>query len=170
MNNKIYFDIITDDIFNVYSKIKLFLLKTDNFTILNINSNITEDIYKLLNILYNNIIKIKNNEILLQGIRDKHYDVLKYIKYFLIKLSTKNSRSYHDKIFINILKTDKHMPLGITIVFEDFIKGITYFEDEMENKKKYQYIIEWQVVVIHQMILKKNIYNVIMIMHLKIYK
>jgi len=31
---------------------------------------------------------------------------------------------------------DKYIPLGITQVFEDFIKGITYFSNEIENKKK----------------------------------
>ena len=30
----------------------------------------------------------------------------------------------------------KHLPLGIIRVFEEFIKGITYFQKEEENKKK----------------------------------
>ena len=28
------------------------------------------------------------------------------------------------------------MPLGITITFENYIKGITYFSDEKENKNQ----------------------------------
>jgi len=137
MNNKINFEKIRDTIFNVYSKIKLLLLSTNNLTLQNSNSEkIIEDIYNLLNILNTNMTIIKNNDILLQGILDRYYGELKEIKIFLVRISSIKSRSFHNKIFIKILKTKKYMPLGITIVFEEFVKGITFFETEMENKKK----------------------------------
>ena len=90
-----------------------------------------------LNILYNELNKIKNNDILVQGIFDKYYMELRYLKDFLIKTKKSNLRSFHDKIFNNIFKIKtRQLPIGITKIFEKFIKGITYFENEKENKEK----------------------------------
>lgn len=54
----------------------------------------------------------------------------------LIGLKTSNGRSCADILFKNILHFDSHMLLGITITFENFVKGITYFSDEKENKNQ----------------------------------
>lgn len=42
-------------------------------------------------------------------------------------------RSFHDKIFTKILKIGKVVPLGITLLFEQFLKGITYFANQESN-------------------------------------
>ena len=89
-----------------------------------------------LNNLYKNLEKIKNNTILIHGFIDKYIDQLRKIKNFLLQRKDIRSRTIHDKIFTKILKMDKYISLGITQVFEDFVKGITYFSDELENKKK----------------------------------
>ena len=72
----------------------------------------------------------------MQGFIDNNYGEIKEVKLFLINRKTDKARSLHDEIFIKILKCNSYIPLGITHVFEDYIKGITYFSDELENKKK----------------------------------
>lgn len=129
------FNEITKNIFNLYSNIKSLLL-IENLNINNINEDNLKETYKLLNKLNQSLIPIENNEILLQGIKDRYYIQLREIKYFLKETKNIKGRSYHNKIFTKIFKMEKYIPLGITIVFEEFIKGITYFNDEMENKKK----------------------------------
>ena len=132
MNNNI--DILRNSFFNIYSEIKLILLQHS------VNENIDEnkfrEIYDKLDSFSKEINKIKDNHILLQGFIDNNYGQIKEIKYFLINRKTKRSRSLHDKIFTKILKLNSYIPLGITFVFEDFIKGITFFNNEMENIKK----------------------------------
>ncbi len=44
----------------------------------------------------------------------------------------KEYRSLHDKIFVNVLDI-KRMPQNATHIFEEFIKGISYFEDEISG-------------------------------------
>lgn len=113
----------------------------DKNQIYDILSNLKENsfenkFYLDINNLYKELNKIKNNNILKQGFIDKHIDELRKIKNFLLERKDKRSRSIHDKIFTDILKMDKYIPLGITQVFEDFVKGITYFSNEIENKNK----------------------------------
>ena len=124
-------------IYNILSNVKSLLLH-ENITkqIKDIDEEKLDKFYIDINNLYQELKKIENNHILLQGFIDKHIDELRQIKHFLLERKDKKSRSAHDKIFIKILKIDKYIPLGITQVFEDFIKGITYFSDELENKKK----------------------------------
>jgi len=119
-----------NQIYNVLSNIKDILLK-ENFY-----ENKLNKFYFDINYLYKELNKIKNNNILKQGFIDKHIDELRKIKNFLLERKDTRSRSIHDKIFTSILKMDKYIPLGITQVFEDFVKGITYFSNEIENKKK----------------------------------
>jgi hypothetical protein len=120
--------------FTIYSEIKLILLQHSINE--NINENLFTEVYNNLDIFYKELNKIKTNHILLQGFIDNNYGIIKEIKIFLINRKTKISRSLHDKIFTNILKLNSYIPLGITHVFEDFVKGITYFSNEIENKKK----------------------------------
>jgi len=119
-----------NQIYNVLSNIKDILLKENSY------ENKLNKFYFDINNLYKELNKIKNNNILKQGFIDKHIDELIKIKNFLLERKDKRSRSIHDKIFTSILKMDKYIPLGITQVFEDFVKGITYFSNEIENKKK----------------------------------
>lgn len=116
--------------FIIYSDIKLNLLKN------NVNENILSELYNNLDIFYGKINDIKNNSILLQGFIDNNYCEIKEVKLFLLNRESSKARDLHDKIFIKILKFDSYIPLGISHVFEDFIKGITYFSNQLENKKK----------------------------------
>lgn len=126
-----------NQIYDVLSNIKDILLKENSLIeVKDINENKLNKFYLDINNLYKELNKIKNNSILKQGFIDKHIDELRKIKNFLLERKDKRSRSIHDKIFTNILKIDKYIPLGITQVFEDFVKGITYFSNEIENKKK----------------------------------
>jgi len=72
---------------------------------------------------------------MIQGFIDKNYPELIKIRDILIGINSKKNecRSLINIIFKNILGFDKHIPLGITIIFENFIKGITYFKDEIEK-------------------------------------
>jgi len=136
MNSSNYNE-LSNIFFDIYSNIKLILLEQNvEINIKNIEENKFIDLYKNLEIFYNKLNKIKNNNILLQGFIDNNYIKIKEIKYFLLSIKTKKSRSMHDKIFTKILKLNNYIPLGITHVFEDFIKGIIYFNDEIENVKK----------------------------------
>jgi len=128
---------LTNIFFDIYSNIKFIQLQHNfDINIKNIDENELFNLYKNLNIFYSKIFKIKNNHILLQGFIDNNYGSIKKIKQFLLSLKTKKSRSMHDKIFTKILKLNSYIPLGITNVFEDFIKGITFFSDEIENTKR----------------------------------
>jgi hypothetical protein len=136
MNSSNYNE-LSNIFFDIYSIIKLILLEQNvEINVKNIDENKFKDLYKNLDIFYNKLNKIKNNNILLQGFIDNNYIKIKEIKYFLLSIKTQKSRSLHDKIFTKILKLNNYIPLGITHVFEDFIKGITYFNDEIENVKK----------------------------------
>lgn len=126
-----------NEVYNILSNVKIILLK-ENTTkqIKELEEYKLDKFYIDINKLYNDLKKIKNNEILINGFIDKYIDELRQIKHFLLERKDIKSRTIHDKIFISILKMNKYIPLGITQVFEDFIKGITYFSDELESKKK----------------------------------
>lgn len=134
--NNYNFKKITEDLYNIKSEII-------KITLLNVNNNLEkideknfENLYEILKNFEKNLKKIEKNRILLNGFIDRHYNIIREIKNFLINIKKEKARSYHDKIITNILKMNKYIPLGITFVFEEFIKGITYFSNEMENKKK----------------------------------
>lgn len=84
--------------------------------------------HKILNTL-------QKNHILIQGFYDNKYDSLIKIKFFLSKLNRPKYRSFYDIIFKNIFKMGKRTPLGVTRIFSEFIKGITFFSDQVENKE-----------------------------------
>jgi hypothetical protein len=127
----------SNEVYNILSNVKLVLLsEISSIEIKNIDESKFQKFYKDLNNLYKKLEQIKDNNILIHGFIDKYNDELRRIKGFLLQRKDQRSRSIHDKIFKNILKIDKYMTLGITQIFEDFIKGITYFSDNIENKKK----------------------------------
>ena len=126
-----------NEVYNILSNVKSILLKEDIIkNIKDIEEYKLDKFYIDLNILYKELQKIKSNNILINGFIDKYNDELRQIKHFLLERKDVKSRTIHDKIFTSILRMNKYIPLGITQVFEDFIKGITYFSDELENKKK----------------------------------
>ena len=57
---------------------------------------------------------------------DMFYGELARIKYALLEL--KEFQGFHDRIFNRLLGLPKKMPKKITLTFQEFIKGITYFE------------------------------------------
>lgn len=158
MNNKNFIN-LTDSFCDVYKEYREFLFsKNPHKVVINtstparekisreeqkfkdinfsqVDENELKNFYKSLNIFFNLLNSVKN-EILIQGFLDKNYGDLIKIKHFLIELKNIKARSLHDRIFTKIFKLDKRVPLGITIIFEEFIKGITYFRTEEENKKK----------------------------------
>jgi hypothetical protein len=111
-------------------------IQQTQYDFLSIHENDLKSFYIKMNIFLNKLKLIENNQILVQGFFDKNYDELTKIKFFLIKLQNKKSRSLHDIIFIKIFKMNNHVPLGITRIFEEFIKGITYFSNELEHIHK----------------------------------
>ena len=126
-----------NEVYDILSNIKGILIKEPiNKEIKDIENNKLNKFYIDLKNLHKKLLKIKNNNILIHGFIDKYNDELRKIKNFLLERKDVISRSIHDKIFTSILKIDKYISLGITKVFEDFIKGITYFSDEVENKKQ----------------------------------
>lgn len=76
--------------------------------------------------------KCTSNEI--SCFKDSYYDDILSLQYF-VKNHIRNDtafRSLHDKIFDKYLQLDK-TPTSVTIVFEDLIKGITYFSDQFDK-------------------------------------
>ena len=145
--NQNYYKNLTNLFFDIYKEYRLFLssknphktsqddvFKEIDFSNLKIHE--LNNLLSKLNDFYKLLIHIKDNHILLQGFYDKNYVELVKIKYFLFELKNIKIQSIHDKIFIKIFKMNKKMPLGITRIFEEFIKGITYFKNEEEYKRK----------------------------------
>jgi hypothetical protein len=71
--------------------------------------------------------------------KDLRYDNLLKIKYYLVHAKQKTARSVHDKIFVNLLGFDKSTPLKITKIFDEFLKGITYFSTQTAPQKSPAY-------------------------------
>ena len=71
--------------------------------------------------------------------KDLRYDNLLKIRYYLVHAKQKTARSVHDKIFVNLLSFDKSTPLKITKVFDEFLKGITYFSTQTAPQKSPAY-------------------------------
>ena len=127
---------LTESFFETYSKINYILL-TEKIINLEILSNTgKENIIKLTKEFLKELNKVEKENIILQGLIDRNYSDLNKLRNILLGLKTNEGRSVSDKIFIKILKFESHSPLGITIVFENYIKGITYFSEEKENKSQ----------------------------------
>ena len=68
--------------------------------------------------------------IVLEEFRDTYHSEIARVKYTLKAFRDPQTTSLHDKIFTNRLAIPKAVPLGITRLFEEFIKGISYFKHE----------------------------------------
>lgn len=80
-----------------------------------------------------NLKKYDFNDYTLQRFRDVFYTELRAFIFFLREQQNDVLRGFHDRVFTNIFKFNIKLPNGITIVFEEFVKGITYFSDEQDN-------------------------------------
>ena len=67
--------------------------------------------------------------------KDSLYDEIPKIKRLMSENKDPIIQSYHDKIFKNTLKMSKPV-LGITRIFGEFVKGITYFKQGEYNLEK----------------------------------
>ena len=76
-----------NEVYNILSNMKSILLK-ENTTkqIKDIEEDKLEKFYIDINNLYKELQKIKNNNILINGFIDKHYDELRQIKNFLLEI------------------------------------------------------------------------------------
>lgn len=126
------YKILTDIFFETYSKINYILLFEKIIKLDEVSTLGKDKIIKETKVLLKELQKVEKEQILLQGLIDRNYTDLKKLREILLGIKTNEGRSISDKI----LKFESHMPLGITIVFENFIKGITYFSYEKENKDK----------------------------------
>jgi hypothetical protein len=127
---------LTDVFFEKYSKVNYILLSERIIKLEEISSIGKDKIIKETKELLKELEKVHTEKILLQGLIDRNYNDLKKLREILLGIKTNEGRSISDKIFIKILKFESHMPLGITILFENYIKGITYFSNEKENKNQ----------------------------------
>ena len=78
---------------------------------------------------------VKTNDYTVTAFRDLHYEQMSKLVFFLREQTDGEMRGYHDRIFKNILKFSKKVPKGVTRVFDDFIKGITYFSDDITTSE-----------------------------------
>jgi hypothetical protein len=72
----------------------------------------------------------RHSTIELLAIKNQHYQTLLKLKHNLLSIK---ERSVHDRIF-NILQMPKNSPQQITLVFKEFIKGITYFRNQKDSQ------------------------------------
>lgn len=66
-------------------------------------------------------------------IKDRHLPELQRIKRTLV--AAKAPRNLIDKVFQRYLDIGKSMPMHVTRLFEEFIKGITYFSNEADGSQ-----------------------------------
>lgn len=82
--------------------------------------------------IFENALK-KADEIDKGYIIDMFYDELSKVKYGLLGLKSSEGRAFHDRIFLKLLQLPRHMPNKVTLLFQEFIKGVTYFEYQKNN-------------------------------------
>ena len=68
----------------------------------------------------------------LERFRYEHDQSLRFVKQKLVSIRNPKVRSFHDKIFKNLLRYDD-LKRRVTLIFEQFIRGITLFENEMKE-------------------------------------
>jgi hypothetical protein len=75
----------------------------------------------------------KANQIDIDVLLDTYHDDLIKMRFHWKEINDGRVTSYIDRIFKNILKIDgSKMPRGITLLFEEFVKGITYFKSQVD--------------------------------------
>jgi hypothetical protein len=65
-------------------------------------------------------------------LKDLYYNDLLRLK---LLLKDPQLASFHDEIFINIIEIQKEFPRGLLVLFENLIKGITYFSYHVDISK-----------------------------------
>jgi hypothetical protein len=68
----------------------------------------------------------------LDRFRYEHDQSLRFVKQKLVSIKNPKVRSFHDKIFKNLLHYDG-LKRRVTLIFEQFIQGITLFDNEMKK-------------------------------------
>ena len=68
----------------------------------------------------------------LDRFRYEHDQSLRFVKQKLVSIRNPKIRSFHDKIFKNLLRYDD-LKRRVTLIFEQFIRGITLFDNEMKK-------------------------------------
>lgn len=74
--------------------------------------------------------KNKDANYLLVAFQNLHYDEMNKIVFFLRAQKDHELRGFHDRVFKNVFRIGNRVPRHVTRVFDDFVKGITYFEFE----------------------------------------
>jgi hypothetical protein len=64
-----------------------------------------------------------------------HYEELRRIRWYIAQHAKTSAqyRGFLDRIFKNLLHMDKRMPTSITIIFNEFVQGITYFANQQQD-------------------------------------
>jgi len=68
-------------------------------------------------------------------LKDMYYTDLVRLEFIVKSLNDPQFISFHDKIFKSVLDIDKRFPRGVTKLFEELIKGITYFSYQIDPSK-----------------------------------
>lgn len=75
--------------------------------------------------------KNKDANYLIAAFQNHYHEEMSRIVFFLRAQKTdKDLRAFHDRIFTNIFHIGNRVPRNVTRVFDDFVKGITYFDYE----------------------------------------
>ena len=109
------------------------------------------------------IVALQNtNPLHVTYLKEEFYDELLKVKHMLSDIKDNPIyRSFHDKIFKTALKISKSAVLGITLVFGEFIKGITYFKTGGVLFSINLCIIGYTLVVMVAMLFVKHFNNVL---------
>ena len=64
-----------------------------------------------------------------------HYEELRRIRWYIAHLAKTSPqyRGFIDRIFTNSLRLNKRMPTSLTIIFNEFVQGVTYFINQSDN-------------------------------------
>jgi hypothetical protein len=71
-----------------------------------------------------------------QVFKDKHFTMLSKCVFFLRNTKQPSLRSIHDRVFVSKLDFKRQIPRGTTRMFEEFIKGITFFAGEEDPQQR----------------------------------
>ena len=109
-----------DVFFTVHSEVKKLVL----------GSSYSQDVHKALSAFERILLKGSPSQI--QCFVDTFYETIRETVFHIRELIRiyPQLRSDHDRIFTKILRLEKTIPLGLTLLFQEFIKGITYFASQ----------------------------------------
>lgn len=69
-----------------------------------------------------------------QDFSDLHYTEITRLAFTLRSLKDPQIRSFYDRIFTNKLGLGRRVPKPVTRLFEQFIRGITYFQNQVSDE------------------------------------